>query len=330
MNFHIPTGEVTPATPLLYINSALDFDFDPDPVPPRRWLDFLHQLWDGDEESIGLLQEFFGYCLTPDTSLQKMLLMVGPRRAGKGTIGFVLTHLVGASNVVAPTTGHLSSNFGLQPLIGKPLAIVSDARFSGSNRNALVERLLCISGEDAITIDRKFKEPVTMRLPTRFMFLTNELPSLTDASSALSGRFMILRLVKSFYDKEDKGLRHKLLKELPGILKWSVDGWLRLHERGRFVQPESVSDMVQELEDLSSPVGAFVRQRCVVSPDCRVQVDTLFGDWRRWCDAEGRQSCGTKASFGRELHAAVGGIKRRRTTGDVAVYQGIGLKEAAA
>jgi len=33
------------------------------------------------------LQDWFGYTLSPDTSQQKMLMIVGPTRSGKGTIG---------------------------------------------------------------------------------------------------------------------------------------------------------------------------------------------------------------------------------------------------
>jgi hypothetical protein len=38
---------------------------------------------------------------------------------------------VGDDNVAGPTLSSLGGEFGLQPLIGKPLAVVSDARFSG-------------------------------------------------------------------------------------------------------------------------------------------------------------------------------------------------------
>jgi hypothetical protein len=47
------------------------------------------------------------------------------------------------------------------------LAIVSDARFSGDKISTVVERLLCISGEDQLTIDRKNVSSVTLKLPTR-------------------------------------------------------------------------------------------------------------------------------------------------------------------
>lgn len=325
MSVHIPSGRILQPTPALFTINALDFDYDPNPDAPERWIKFLEQLFDDDLESVELLQEFMGYCLTTDTSQQKMLLLVGPRRSGKGTIGRVLTRLVGAANVVGPTTSSLAGHFGLQPLIEKSLAIVSDARFSGENVATVVERLLSISGEDTLTIDRKFLGSVSMKLPTRFMILTNELPRLNDASTALAGRFLVLRLTKSFYDNEDVTLTDQLVRELPGILLWAIDGWKRLKKRGRFVQPKSAEEAIRDLEDLASPVSAFVRECCTVGPGHRAFVDELFKAWQGWCEQDGRTVVTHKQSFGRDLTAAVPGIKRRRGTGLESFYEGIGL-----
>lgn len=323
---HLPTMRRLPATPLFFSPSALEFDPDPCAPAPSGWYAFLHQLFDGDIESLDLLQEWFGYCLTDDTSQQKMLLMVGPKRSGKGTIARVLAKLIGAANVCGPTTSSLAGPFGLQPLIGKTLAIVSDARFHGENIATVVERLLCISGEDTLTVDRKHLTSVTMKLPTRFMFLTNEFPRLTDASGALAGRFVILRLTESFYGKEDTGLTDRLLSELPGILNWAIEGWRQLNERGHFVMPTRVRDVVQEIEDLSSPVAAFVRTECVVGPGRRIWVDDLYAAWKEWCEREGRTLVSTKQAFGRDLAAAVAGVARRRGFRDLPFYEGIDLK----
>jgi putative DNA primase/helicase len=323
---HLPTMKHFPATPQFFTVNALEFDPDPAAPPPTSWHQFLHQLFDGDTESLDLLQEWFGYCLTGDTSQQKMMLMVGPKRSGKGTIARVLTRLIGNGNVSGPTTSSLAGPFGLQPLIGKTLAIVSDARFHGENIATVVERLLCISGEDTLTVDRKHTTSVTMKLPTRFMFLTNEFPRLHDASGALAGRFVILRLTESFYGKEDIGLTERLLNELPGILNWAIEGWRRLRERSHFVMPTSVRDVVQEIEDLSSPVSAFVRDACIVGAGHRVSVDSLYDAWKRWCEDEGRQAVTTKQTFGRDLAAAIAGITRRRGTAQQPFYEGIALK----
>ena len=324
-SLHSPTGRVLPPTPALFTINALDFDYDPDSEPPERWIKFLNQLWGDDLESSELLQEWFGYCLTADTSQQKMLLLVGPRRSGTGTIGRILTRLVGAANVVGPTTSSLAGAFGLQPLIDKSLAIVSDARFTGDSVSTVVERLLCISGEDMLSIDRKFFGSVSLKLPTRFMFLTNELPRLNDVSAALAGRFLVLRLSRSFYGEEDIALTHQLLAELPGVLLWAIEGWKRLQRRGHLVQPTSVEDAIRELEDLASPVGAFVRDRCAVGPGKRASVDDLYRSWRTWCECDGRQIISSKMSFGRDLATAVPGIRRRRGSGLVSFYEGTRL-----
>src|SRR5262249_30073882 len=83
-----------PLTQELFTTVALPCDFDLGAPPPALWLEFLEKLWRNDPESIALLQEWFGYCLTDDTSQQKILLVVGPPRAGKGTIIRIQTELV--------------------------------------------------------------------------------------------------------------------------------------------------------------------------------------------------------------------------------------------
>jgi putative DNA primase/helicase len=325
ISLHIPTGKILDATPMLFVTNAIEFDYDPNAEPPLEWIKFLEQLWGDDLESVSLLQEFMGYALVADTSQQKMLLLVGPRRSGKGTIGRVLTALVGPGSVAGPTINGLASQFGLQGLIGKTLAIVSDARFHGEGVPTVVERLLCISGEDHISIPRKFLSDVTLKLPTRFVFFTNELPHFRDASSALPGRFLILRLTKSFYGSEDPTLTRRLLAELPGILVWALDGLRRLRARGHFVPPASSTEAIGELEDLASPVGAFVRDCCTIGAVKRVECARLFGAWKMWCQTQGRDHPGTAASFGRDLSAVAPGVKRRRGTADVPFYEGIAL-----
>lgn len=322
---HLPTMRRIEPTPNLFTLSALDYDPDPTAAVPERWLTFLGQLLGEDYQAWDLLQEWFGYCLTGDTSQHKMLLMVGPKRSGKGTIARVLSRLVGSANVAGPTTSGLAGPFGLQPLVGKSLAIVSDARFSGDGIQTVIERLLCISGEDTLTIERKHMTSVTMKLPTRFMFLTNELPRLNDASGALAGRFMMIKLTESFYGREDKTLTKALLDELPGILNWAIEGWKRLRERGYFIQPASVEDALHDMEDLASPVSAFVRDRCVVGSGHRAWVDDLYAAWRQWCESEGRTAVTTKQTFGRDLLAACPSLTCRRNRGAGRFYDGIGL-----
>ena len=312
-------------SPKLFVTAALDFDYDIDAPWPTRWIKFLEQVFADDPDQIGLLQQWFGYCLTADTSQQKMMLLVGAPRSGKGTIARILQKLIGTGNCVGPTIGSLAGTFGLQPLIGKSLAVVSDARFTGDNVASVVERFLCISGEDTLTIDRKFLPSVSMKLSTRFIFLTNEFPRLNETSGALARRFLILRFKQSFLGREDTHLDAILTSELPGILNWAVEGWHSLRQAGRFTSPQTCEESINDLEDMLSPVGCFVRDRCTVGPDKRVWVDDIFKAWRTWCEEEGRDRVGTKNGFGRDLMAAVPSVAIRRNRSTGRFYDGIDL-----
>ncbi|MEX1102313.1 MAG: phage/plasmid primase, P4 family [Actinomycetota bacterium] len=326
----VGTRELLPHTPDYFSPYVLPFDYKPNEPNPSRWLAFLEELWPDEPNSRETLAEIVGYILGGGTALQKIFLVVGPKRSGKGTIGRVLTGLLGSHNVAAPTLSGMTTNFGLQPLIGRPLALVSDARLgTRADASVAVERLLSVSGEDSITIDRKYRDPWTGRLPSRFLVMTNEIPRFTDSSGALASRFVILTMSKSFLGCEDPMLTDRLLAESPGILNWALDGLERLQGRGYFEQPASAASALERLEDLASPVGAFVRDCCVVDSAQEVTKDALWSAWKDWCADQGRDRPGTKAVFFRDLAAAYPGIRahrRREASSRVHVYSGIGLR----
>lgn len=318
-------------TPRFFTPTALPCDVSAEAPAPALWLKFLGDLWPDDLPSIETLQEWFGYCLVNDTSQQKILMLVGPKRSGKGTIARILRALVGNANTAGPTLSSLSQNFGLWPLLGKTLAIISDARLSGRTDAAVVvERLLSISGEDPLTIDRKNLEPITCKLSARLMVMTNELPRLGDASGAMTSRIVLLHMTQSFYGREDHGLTDRLLMELPGILLWAVAGWKRLNARGYFVQPDSGREALDDLDELTSPIGAFVKECCLLGPAYRASVSDLYAEWCKWCDSNGRKEHGVQQMFGRDLAAAVPGIKKtqpRDGSGSrYRAYEGIAIK----
>lgn len=326
---HLPTRDLLPHSPKFFIRHSLPTEYRPDAPPPAGFHAFLRDLWPKDEEAIAALQEIFGYCLDSDTRQQKLFLIVGPKRSGKGTIARILTGLLGQENVAGPTLASLGMNFGLAPLIGKPVAIIADARLGGrADQYAIAERLLSISGEDAITIDRKFLPAWTGRLPTRFILLSNELPRIADASGALASRFVVLTLTESFLGKEDPGLTGRLLGELPGIFAWALEGWRRIRQRGYFIQPGSSREAIAQLEDLGSPVAAFLRDMCKVGPEHSVECERLFDAWCCWCKTQGRDHPGTVQTLGRDIRAVLPKIKDanlRVGDGRKRHYAGIGL-----
>ncbi|MCF7548913.1 phage/plasmid primase, P4 family [Pseudonocardia sp. WMMC193] len=288
----VTTLTLREATPRYFGTVSVPFDWDADAPEPVEWMKFLRTVWppneDGtDREEIKLLAEWFGYVLSGSTARQKMFMLVGPPRSGKGTITRTLEALVGRGNSASPTLAGLATNFGLAPLVGKTLGTIADARLGKDNVNVVIERLLSISGEDSLTVDRKNRDAWTGKIAARLMLCSNGLPQFGDASGAIASRFLVATMERSFLGQEDTELQARIEAELPGILRWALAGLVRLNKTGKFTTPAESAEAVDALADLVSPISAFVREVGVTGPEESVTVQDLYEEWRSWCKANG-------------------------------------------
>jgi putative DNA primase/helicase len=317
-------------TPLYFSTVSVPFPYDPAAPEPHRFLEFLGELWPQETAAVDALQEWFGYVISGRVNLQKMLLMIGPTRGGKGVLARILTALIGKRNVCGPTLSSFAGEFGLAPLLGKSLAIISDVRFSGKGAHVVVERLLSISGEDTLTINRKYHEQIDTRMPTRMHLMSNEMPELTDASGAIIGRFIVLILTRSWLGKEDHELEGRICEQMPGIFNWALEGLARLNRNdGRFTRVPSAEEAITAMRDLASPVAAFVRERCILGATLEIAVDDIYAVYKIWCE-ESEHKRSSKPVFGRNLRAACPSVSKSRVGPKkerIWVYLGIGWRK---
>jgi putative DNA primase/helicase len=322
------TGTLHRCTPRLFYRFSLPFDYDPaDAAPPSEWLRFLGTIWGDDPQSVDTLQEILGYLLTPDISKEKMFLIIGPPRSGKGTIARIIEGLLGRENCAASSLATLSGDHGLQTLIDKSTLIIPDAMVSArTDIIRAVEALKMISGQDPVTINPKNKPPFTTHLHLHTIIMANEIPRFTDASNAFASRFIMLRMTRSFLGEEDEGWKVRLLPELPRILHWALAGRRRLYARGYFLLPDSAREIMSELEESSSPMLAFLRDRCVQRSGEEIEFPRLWAIWCDWSRLNGKPE-GSSAWFARDLRAAIPRLEvARRSKGAVIrkVYLGLG------
>lgn len=295
---HIPTRTLMPSTSRLFITNSMDFDYDPAAPAPVEWLKFMSNIWPNEPDSIEAVGDMFGYMLTGDTSHQKMFMLIGPPRSGKGTILRVLEAVVGEHNRASPSLASLGTNFGLQPLVGKRMAMISDAKLSGKADQApIAENLLRISGEDSITLDRKNQTAWSGKLSTRFVMAANGIPAFTDHSGALPNRFIMLKMHHSNLGKEDHGLSARLLRELPGIVLWALDGLDRLRKRGYLLQSKSGSMLSEDMRKRASYVTLFAEETCIVGPGNIADRNALYREWVDWCKEIGLDHSGNALAF---------------------------------
>ena len=339
------TGETMEHSPAYLNTFCLPFEHDAEATCPE-WTAYLASIL--DEESINLLQEWFGYVISGRTDLQKMLYMMGPSRSGKGTIALILSSLIGLMNVAGPTMNSFSGPFGLQSLVDKPLAIFDDVRLPPRPDNvyAAVEKLLSLIGEARMTVERKNRDALNVVLPTRIMMSANELLQFPDEVGAMQTRMLVLVFTKSFVgrEKRDEEFKDLFLAELPGILNWALIGLARLNENGgRFTPPASSAEVSEELRDAGNPVRAFVRDSCTVSTEEEILATASVGmPAARWiwadelyatyADQHGgfKDDRAQQTRFGRELKAAFPQVvrARRRRDGVMAyLYEHVELNE---
>lgn len=334
---HLPTfaagkeGYRLRLTPRFFSTLNLGYAFDPSVGQPTAWLEFLDQVWPDDPASILLLQEWLGYLLTLDTSMQKLLVMFGPGGGGKGTILEVARHLIGPANVTSLTLPQLAESHALESLVGKGLCIFPDASIpERMDMVPLVEAIKSITGEDLVSVNPKYKSRFATKLSTRLMIATNDMLDLKDPSGALGRRLLVLRFTRTFTERPDTGLRGRLLAELPGILVWSIEGWRRLREQDRFTESESGQIVKAGLRELGSPIQTFVAECCVVGKDETASKADLFAAWQSWCE-ENEHEAGHRQSFARLLMSAVPTVKSHRPrVGDgdrLSCYKGVALKD---
>lgn len=294
------------------------------------WVEFLDRVSGGDQEWEFLLSQFCGYCLTPWTKYEVILVMTGASRAGKGTImNGGLTSLVGDENVASSSPAAILDKFHLYTLIGKHVVVMPDADVGRSTDAILsAETMKKISGGDPIYADRKHKDPLpAVRLSCKMVIMCNRMPSLPDPSGALANRFRVLPFEESAAGKEEWRFKDPAImeREAVGRMLWALRGLKRLVTMDRFIQPASGAELLDEYRDYSDPLRKFTE-------DCLQRVDgswtasaELYEVWKRWCDAAGCKAK-SQAWFLLQLRTACPWIRRvqRRTNGDRAWgYEGI-------
>ena len=124
-------------------------------------------------------------------------------------------------------------------------------------------------------------------------------------------------------DQRDQTLEIRLEKELPGILKWAVDGCLEWQKVG-LQPPQAVRGAVDEYRLESDLVGQFDADRIQSESGASISVKDLYEAFTDWCHANGEQPI-SKRAFNPGLKRR--GFLIRRGAKGVHLWKGIRLKE---
>jgi putative DNA primase/helicase len=275
----------------------LPFAYDPE-ARCDNWLVSLESIFEEDQERIALLQEWFGYCLTPDTSYHSFMLFEGESRAGKGTIKNVLVKLIGCANVSSVRLEMLGERFQLYPTYGKLVNVIDETDRVERFDEGLFKTLVA-GGE--VSFERKGKDNFSEPATARILILANEKPPIFDRSEGMWNRMLLIPFHKTFKDREDRGLEARLSLELPGIFNWALAGRQRLYKQERFTLP-AISKVEREQYKLeSNPARHWLTDNYLPKAGAlRVVKTALYAQYVHYCKENGFRPL-SSITFNREV-----------------------------
>lgn len=254
--YDINSGRMLEHDPKYLSTIQLPYPFKSGAKCPR-WMRFLREIFPDDTDSQNILQEWFGYCLVPDTRFEKALFCVGEGCNGKTVALTMLENLVGKANCSHISLDKLDADFHTVGLFNKLLNLCKETEAREVANSAAFKSI--VSGEtqeDAFKFRDRFSFPVYARL----CFATNNFPKFNDTSQGVFRRLLILNFKQSFEGREDTELLDKLMEELPGIFQWALAGYKRLQARGRFEIPLDMLEAIEDLKRHSSSVASFITE----------------------------------------------------------------------
>lgn len=312
-----PTDQITMLAPVI---------FNEDAKAPR-WLSFLNEIFNGDNELIEWLQRYLGYCLTGDTREQTVAIPYGNGANGKTRLLATLRHVLGDYAYDAPfSTFELTQRAAipndLAALVGKRLVTSSETNESTRLNEARVKAL---SGQDTITARFLHCEFFSFEPVAKFFLAVNHRPRVYDDSYGFWRRVRLIPFNREFKgESDDKMLGEKLNSESGGVLNWLLEGCLKWQQQGLEPTPDCVMKATAEYQTDSDPLSQFILDQCAITPQAQVKAGELYKSYIDWCGEQGMRERErmTNTTFGRRM-----GQKFKKSHNEYGTfYQGLGLK----
>lgn len=282
-------------TPNWFSTTVLNYDWDESfiqgnkPLCPR-WLKFLEESMQGDQEKIAILQEWAGYLLTYDTNEQKFLVCEGEGANGKSVYFAGIRALIGDKNCSYVTLDEMSSDrFCLGEMYGKLVNMIGDQE----EIDRVAEgRLKMITDGSPMSIYRKYMPAIQDNLTARMMMSWNNRPRLRDRTMGLWRRMILIEwkyVVPSqkrnpgYADArwwEDSG-------ELPGMFFWALAGLVRLRTQRGFTRCASSEELIEQYRMESNPVKIFCEEMLQESTFESIEKQDLYKKYQEWSVGNG-------------------------------------------
>jgi len=297
----LKTQKLTPHNPTDLITAVAGTTYEPNAKCPR-WMKFLDEIFDGDDEIIEFIQRAVGYSLTGSTREQVLFLCWGDGANGKSTFLFVLEQVLRdyASNTPFDTfDARTQSATGneLARLKGKRLVIAIEAE---NERHLAEARVKAVTGGDKVTCRFLYGEFFEYLPEFKIWLAVNYKPIIRGTDHGMWRRICLIPFIMSFKGtKDDKNLRDILMTEKPGILAWCMRGEAKYLEVGLQI-PEKLLQATAAYREEMDIVAQFLGENCTEDPKAEAATRDLYARYTYWSKDYGEKILSHR-SFSLEL-----------------------------
>lgn len=294
------------------LHYVIECDYDPAAPEPIEFTHFLRTILP-DASVRDRVQEYIGYTLLPDCRFQRLQLWLGNGANGKGVLANIAQALHAKCAAVQLDS---LDQFKLAGLVGASLIYADETPQRGMNEQVLKT---AVAGE-LMQIDRKYRDPISLRLKGKWLVLANQFPAVTDQSNGLWRRFDIVPFPVTIPERDrDPMLSSKIIKtELSGVLNWALVGLQRLLSRGRFDEnlPAPMRSARKDVQQETNSVQSWADDLGI---ELTIAVETpktdVYASYVSWCKANGMSPVASP-KFWKRMPDTVGSslIEGRKTT----------------
>lgn len=301
--------------------------YDPSADAPT-WRAFLERILP-DPDVRAFVQKMVGYALTGDVREQVLFFAYGTGKNGKSTFASVLLDVLGDYGHQAPPSLLISRDSGekhpteIAALQGRRLVVTSETKATNAFDEEVIKQ---ITGGDRISA-RFMKQDFFSFEPThKLFFQANHKPAIRQQDEGIWRRIRLIPFDQTISEAERvHDMAERLRAELPGVLRWAVDGCLAWQDEG-LKAPAAVLAATSAYREESDILGPFLDACCVVSADASAFSAQLLQAYEAWCRRNGETPVKSKTFSTRlQERAAAMGLEKTKY-GGVMRWRGIGLK----
>lgn len=305
------------------------YTFDSECPVFDKFLGDIFPLEDGtpNDDLIGFMQRFIGYCLTGDTSEQQMAIAWGSGANGKGTLLNLISDVLGdyaqtaqAESFMAKQNDNSVSN-DIAMLRGARYVLASESKEGRKLNEPLIKQ---VTGQDKITARFLYKDFFTFQPAFKLLLLTNYKPTARGDDAALWRRILLVPFTQKFVGaRRDNSLNEKLRtpEEMEGVLRWAVTGCL-IWQREGLKPSKEVIQATKEYRNENDVIENWKEERCITGNYITEKVGTLYNDFTKWAAENGEKVFISNKKFsqsleqkGFELFKGGAGVRRVRGIG---------------